>query len=283
MFDLHLHSNLSDGALSLSELLAYVRKKEITPFSITDHNHALAYEELDLGSYPDLILGTEITSSYKGVIVEILGYQIDPLFINQWYHSFYSQEKLIKNEMILFDRLKKLVLGLGHQLSDDLIMAEIRKGISKKTVYNDLVKNKNSLEFKSYKEFFRKGLSNPASPYFINEASTYPAFEDVIALIHKAGGIAILAHPHEYDFPDLSELYDYAIAAGIDGIESFHPSASFIQSLAIAEYCCTKNLWSSGGSDFHRYERMLALGVNISDELWAYPCYQWIRGVKSND
>ena len=46
MKDLHLHTNHSDGRLSVSELLSKAEKAKLTTISITDHNTVGAYSEL---------------------------------------------------------------------------------------------------------------------------------------------------------------------------------------------------------------------------------------------
>lgn len=47
MIDLHMHTKYSDGSDSLCELLTRVENKKLNTISITDHNTALAYEEME--------------------------------------------------------------------------------------------------------------------------------------------------------------------------------------------------------------------------------------------
>ncbi|NLC34774.1 MAG: PHP domain-containing protein, partial [Erysipelothrix sp.] len=134
MFDLHMHTNLSDGALSVEQLLERIKENNIQPFSITDHNHALAYDYIK-EDIPYLIKGVELTTSFEGTIIEILGYHIEPYIINDWYHEFYSDTNLIANETMLFNDLKYLANQLGYPIPEHLEMETIVKGISKKTIY----------------------------------------------------------------------------------------------------------------------------------------------------
>ena len=69
-------------------------------------NHALAYECFDYNNYP-CIPGTEIATSYKGEIIEILGYGIEPTVINEWYRDFYSRDNLEHIEITLFKRIQE--------------------------------------------------------------------------------------------------------------------------------------------------------------------------------
>lgn len=274
MFDLHMHTTLSDGILSVDELVSRLKKEGITLFAITDHNHALAYENLDTQGLR-VIAGSELATSYKGRIIEFLGYHINPQIINDWYHDFYSDENLAKNETQLFHDLKACAAKQGFKIPDSLEMGTMVKGVSKKTIYNYLSEHEENFGFSTYKEFFRKGMSKPDSPWFIDEGRFYPSPQETIDLIHKAGGYAIIAHPHEYGFSDNEELFRYCQNLGIDGIECFHPSASMVQSVAIANYCCEHGLKGSGGSDFHRDGRGAPLGVHANHTVLEKPCFDW--------
>lgn len=277
MWDLHMHTNLSDGELTVEQLCTYLKKEKIKLFSITDHNHALAYKE-KLPTDIAYITGAELATSYKGKIIEIHGYLNDPKVINQWYRNFYSSENLVRNEQILFERIQKVAQKEGLNYTENLQMPEIKKGISKKTMYQDLVENNPALikTFPTYKTFFRQGLSDPESKFFINEGSTYPTRQEVIDLIHQAGGKAVLAHPYEYQFPDTMKELNL-LRQELDGIESFHPSASYRQSLAVVDFCNDNHLITSGGSDFHRFAKRVRVGVRVYEDLYEALPFQWLH------
>lgn len=276
MFDLHMHTNLSDGELSVSEVVERLEAINIEVFAITDHNHALAYNEIDNKGLK-MIKGTELTSSYNGTIIEFLGFHIDPKMINDWYNDFYSDENIIRKEYLLFEELKDLARSLGYNIPQDLKMRELVKGESKKTVFYYLQESNSDFEWKTYKEFFRKGLSNPGNPWFIDEGRYYPSPEEIINLIHDAGGMAFLAHPYEYGFDDLDSLFANLIKQGIDGIECFHPSATMLQSVKLVKYANEHNIYGSGGSDFHRDARGIPHGVHCHRDLLKTPAFDWLK------
>ena len=68
---------------------------------------------------------------------------------------------------------------------------------------------------------------NPQSEYYTGSDDTpQPMYEDVINVIHKAGGLAFLAHPFEYRFENTIGFIDeLRKECELDGIECFHPSA----------------------------------------------------------
>lgn len=281
MFDLHSHTTLSDGELSPEQLIEKFEKNSVELFSITDHNHSLVYENENYFKNLDIkyIKGTEIATSYNGVIIEILGYKVNHNVINEWYNDFFSKDNLISREVQLFEELKIISNSNGYSIDENLSMNNIVKGESKKTIYYYIAENLEKFEYKTYKEFFRKGLSNPTSKWFIDEGRFYPSIEEVINLIHKSGGIAILAHPYEYGFDDLEKLFIYLKGKNIDGIECFHPSCSMVNSIKLAQYCTENNLLGSGGSDFHRESRFIEVGARVHKDLFNFKCFDWIREI----
>ena len=276
MFDFHLHTTKSDGVLSVEEMLDTLHLSSIQPFSITDHNHALAYECFDYNNYP-CIPGTEIATSYKGEIIEILGYGIEPTVINEWYRDFYSQDNLKHIEITLFKRIQECAKKQNYLFDESLQLECFEKGSSKKIMYQEL--SKNNLEFAksypTYKIFFRKGLSNPDSPFFIHEADTYLSFDETINLIHRAGGKAFLAHIFEYD-AFRKNGYIEEVKDRLDGIECFHPSIPMRESVKLFKYCEDNHLYVSGGSDFHKPERHIPFGVHLDSTFLLSSSFDWI-------
>ena len=276
MFDFHLHTTKSDGVLSVEEMLDTLHLSSIQPFSITDHNHALAYECFDYNNYP-CIPGTEIATSYKGEIIEILGFGIEPTVINEWYKDFYSQDNLKHIEITLFKRIQECAKKQNYLFDESLQLECFEKGSSKKIMYQELFKN--NLEFAksypTYKIFFRKGLSNPDSPFFIHEADTYLSFDETINLIHRAGGKAFLAHIFEYD-AFRKNGYIEEVKNRLDGIECFHPSIPMRESVKLFKYCEDNHLYVSGGSDFHKPERHIPFGVHLDSSFLLSSSFDWI-------
>ena len=105
----------------------------------------------------------------------------------------------------------------------------------------------------SFNIFFRKGLSNPESNYFMNYAGFRPQYKEVIDIIHKAGGKAFLAHPFEYKFENIIQFIDDLMQeARLDGIECFHPSSvDEDKSELLVNYARKNNMFICGGSDYH--------------------------------
>ena len=115
--------------------------------------------------------------------------------------------------------------------------------------------------------FFRKGLANPESIYFVNRIEFRPKYKEVIDIIHKSGGKAFLAHPFEYRFKDTIKFIDnLREETELDGIECFHPSANEEQRDILVHYAKNNNLYISGGSDYHGSSKPdIEIGVGKGD------------------
>ena len=72
---------------------------------------------------------------------------------------------------------------------------------------------------------------------------------EVIDLIHSAGGLAVLAHPAVYDSDDL--MQELTADTSLDGVEVWHPKHSEEQSEKYQAYAIRHGLLTTGGSDFH--------------------------------
>lgn len=83
MIDLHLHTNHSDGTDSVEELLENAEKQKLEIISITDHNSVGAYFELEKNPEirkkfnGEIVVGSEIKTTFKDTNIEILAYGID--------------------------------------------------------------------------------------------------------------------------------------------------------------------------------------------------------------
>jgi hypothetical protein len=82
--------------------------------------------------------------------------------------------------------------------------------------------------------------------------------QDCIEAIHKAGGLAVLAHPS-------IEVVDRWVAPlaqmGMDGVESYRPALSGNEELYVEKAAEHFGLFVTGGSDWHGREGERPLGA----------------------
>lgn len=281
MIDLHMHTNYSDGDKTVEDVLKMCEEKNLKYISITDHDTCKQYEDKALKENKifsgKIIKGSELHAVFNDKNIEILAYNIDLTIISKWCEKYYSEDKLKAQQQICRKRLFEICDKKGLAYDENKIRKP--KKVSEyveRPIYEELITHKENYKIlgefaESYSIFFRKGLSNPESSYYMNYNEFRPKYKEVIDIIHKAGGKAFLAHPFEYKFENTIDfINDLRKEAELDGIECFHPSAIVDNNIELlVEYARKHNLYISGGSDFHgdkKPDRPIGV-LNISQKM----------------
>ena len=79
--DLHVHSNASDGTFSPSQVVELAKNAGLDAFALTDHDTTAGVPEaLEKGRdlNIEVITGIEVSSSFDGTEIHILGLFVDP-------------------------------------------------------------------------------------------------------------------------------------------------------------------------------------------------------------
>ena len=286
MIDLHMHTMYSDGDKTIAEILKLCEDKKLEYISITDHNTCAEYEDEYIKNNNifcgKIIKGVEMNATFKNKKIEVLGYKIkEPKLIEEWSHKFFSEEVLREQQ----EESKRKLLDICDKKGLIYDESKIEKNIPVTDyitiyIYKELMRHKENYEIlgefaESLNLFIRKGLMNPESEYYTGSDNVpKPMYKDVIDVIHKAGGLAFLAHPFEYRFDDTIGFIDeLRKEKELDGIECFHPSANEDEIDVLVEYAKKNNLYISGGSDYHGHKKPnVEIGVgegnlNISKEI----------------
>lgn len=293
MIDLHIHTTHSDGTDTTLDILKKAAKLNIEDLSITDHNSVKSYYEIENMNIKkiyegNIIVGCEFTTSYNGRLIEILGYNFDFKKVNEYLNKYYSEDAIniyantIYNRFI--DKTKKLNLTCSLT---NVHNKKFNTEFVERQIYDDLIKYPENISkigkqlACSYSDFFRLGLTNPNSVFYLNHASLKPKLDDVLNVIHESGGIAFLAHPYQYKFDDLTKTLDALYSNHkIDGIECYHTTFNNLETKNILTYANKNNLLICGGSDYHGTNKTnhnlgngnnnLKISKNILDN-WKHP------------
>lgn len=274
MIDLHTHSKCSDGDLSPEELLQMAEKRNLTVFSISDHDTVDAYKNLDVKKYYSgrFITGVELTCNLNGKTIEVLGYGFDvqkmleePLIKN------YKRETREDRHRIMA-YLKKAADHFSLIYTSDL--SSDAAAIPTHDIFFDDVlsyaQNKETLDqlmVQDRSTFYRRHIRTKESPfYLISEESSVP-FETAAMTIKNAGGFALLAHAGKYFGIDYEALTEESFATGLlDGFECMHKEHTRAQIDYLIAFCDTHGLLKSGGSDLHRNSpELLGIGSKEGD------------------
>ena len=118
------------------------------------------------------------------------------------------------------------------------------------------------LMWESLDSFRYNYLYNNETAFYIDKTEDYPSLEECIEIIHKAKGKAFLAHIFIYDWAKnkVDLVNDIVQNYNLDGIECFYTKFSNEQTQYISSLCDEKNLFQSGGSDYHGLNKP---GINL--------------------
>lgn len=257
--DLHIHSTLSDGSYTPEQIICYAKEKGLCAIALTDHDSIEGITRCQtLGNKLGIkvIPGIELSASYNGLEVHILGYNID-IYNTSFLKSLeeIACDRYLRNELII-EKLNSLNLDIKH--SDLYDGKESHKRLTRAHFANALLKK----GYISYsKEAFDRYLGY-GKPAYVDKKLV--STQRCIELIHDAGGVAVLAHPTLYRLNKV-RIYNliYALMKeGLDGIECIYPSYTPTQTKDFLQLCQKNHLISTGGSDFHGdYKPKLDLGI----------------------
>lgn len=240
--DLHTHTNASDGDLSPKELIEKVSQKNLEVIAITDHDTINGY--LDAKKFADekeieLITGVEISTVWNEKEIHVLAYGFDEENTN--FLSLIANQKQARRKRMkaIVDVLKKEGIDIDYAE----VRAESHPGNIGRPHAASVLINKGYVA--SVSEAFIRYLSNDKIKQIKTE---YAVLEDVLSVVHEAGGILSIAHPGPmYSKNDMTNLLKYPF----DGIECIHPSHSYKVQKMYLDLAKSKNLLITGGSDFH--------------------------------
>ena len=268
--DLHIHTYYSDGVFSPEKIVDTAIDVGLQSIAITDHDNVLAYDvaknylkEKGLEDKLEIIRGIEVNTLYKNYEVHILGYFMNPensdfqAMLKTQQQARIKQTKeiislLAKKEgiKVKFEDIKKLVAEGGS-----IGRPHIAKAIT------------NAGGTANIMDAYAKYI-HVDSPVYVQRKTVSP--QDAVEIIYDAGGIPVIAHPHDIDIAEdlIKELMQY----GLRGIEAYHRK----HSPACVEYFSSMaeelGLIVTGGSDFHAPNIMngqIILGKNFVPE-WVY-------------
>ncbi len=260
IYDLHVHTNYSDGLFSPITVVQNAIERKISGIAITDHDSIDGIEEAIKESKKhdniEVIPGIEFGCVYKNEEVHILG-----LYINYKDPTLIDKTKILKDERKERGlRMIKLINELGMKITIEDVMEFSRDNyIGRPHIARALLK---AGYVENLQEAFNRYLARDKPAY--SERFAY-SIEEVIALIKNLGGISSLAHP---GLLNNTNIIDYCISVGIDAIESSHSKHSKSQTKTFKKIANKNNLLITGGSDCHGDESsgQLLLGQFGVDE-----------------
>jgi 3',5'-nucleoside bisphosphate phosphatase len=267
--DLHVHTNKSDGTLSPKEVVQKAKAENIKYLSITDHDTIDGVETAQIEANKlqiNFITGIEISSKYKGGTLHILGYGIDIKNPDLQQKLKFSQTaRKQRNDKII----KKLIsLEIPISKSSLLKATKSTSSLGRPHIAQQL---KDLGIVKTIDEAFIKFLGDKGKAFVTKEIFTP---DETIAIIHQAGGKAVLAHPKTLNLSktDFDKYLKELMEKGLDGIEVYSSAHSSAQVDFFLKKVKHYGLFPTAGSDFHgsikpetligRCYNNLSIGIN---------------------
>lgn len=273
-FDLHCHSNISDGVLTPADLVQRAAEKGVDVLALTDHDDigglaeaAQAAREASIG----FVNGVEISVTWSGVTLHVVGLNVDPDSPNlqtglaEIQHGRRARAERMGRELGKHGIVGAFEGALQHASNPRLVG---RMHFARFLVEQGLCKDVRSV--------FKKYLVRGKPGYVTHEWTT---LENAVSWIRGSGGQAVLAHPGRYDLKGKAtrRLLGEFKAMGGEGVEVVTGSHTPDQHALFAELAEFYGLLASRGSDFHAPGEYRELGGGPALPLKCTPIWHnWI-------
>ncbi|MGR6981567.1 RNase RNM [Testudinibacter sp. P27/CKL/0425] len=257
-FDLHCHSNASDGVLTPSEVVVRAAEQGINVLALTDHDTVEGLNEARLAAQQHgilLINGVEISTLWQNRGIHIVGLGFD--HTHPAMTALLAQQAELRHQRALAigAKLEKCGVEQAYQGAKSLAAGEVtRAHYARYLVQVGKVKN----ETQAFKRYLGQG--KPA-----HVAAQWCDIETANRVIHQAGGLAVCAHPLRYPLTRkwlIRLLTDFKQWGG-DAVEVAHSGQSPDQRHNLAKLVAEMELYASAGSDFHYPCGWIELGKNL--------------------
>jgi predicted metal-dependent phosphoesterase TrpH len=241
--DLHTHTLASDGALAPRALVQKAVEHGVRVLAITDHDstEGLAEAREEATRHPGLTLvpGLEINCNVEGAEIHVLGYLVDDGA--SWFQDFLREQRAARTARVHTLAARLAELGMPIDPAEVFALAgEAAPGrphVAQVMVRRGYVR--------SVREAFDKYLRSDG-PANVPRHRLTPT--EAIAVIRRAGGVPVLAHP---GLADRDAMIPDLVAAGLGGIETYYAEHSTEQVRGYLDLCRRFDLVATGGSDFH--------------------------------
>lgn len=241
--DLHTHTTASDGTLAPRELVRKAVEHGVRVLAVTDHDSTdgLAEARAEAARHPgiEIVPGLEINCDVEGAEIHVLGYFVDDEA--SWFQEFLRGQRTERVARI--HRIAERLAELGLPIDPDEVLALAGHGAAGRPHVAQVMVRRGYV--KSVREAFDKYLRTNG-PAAVPRRRLTP--EEAVAVIRRAGGVPVLAHP---GLADRDAMIPDLVSAGLMGIEAYYPEHSAAQTRAYLATCRERGLVATGGSDFH--------------------------------
>jgi 3',5'-nucleoside bisphosphate phosphatase len=239
MLDLHSHTTFSDGTLPPAELVTAAIAAGVKALAITDHDTLAGWDEaiVAAGDELEIVPGVELSTVENGRSLHILG--------------FYPQRAALEPP------LRERIAG-RHRRAQQMVekLAELGCPVELPAMRGNMAPGRPHIaaalvkagHVGSKREAFDCWLGDHGPAYVQYEK--FSAAEG-IQLLRDCGAVPVWAHPCLFKGSTVTALLPQLVAAGLMGVEVYHPHHSPSDVRRLEDYCHSHRLVMTGGSDYH--------------------------------
>lgn len=256
--DLHVHTDCSDGQLSLAAVPVAAWRAGVDIVAITDHDRvhpdleAPVVETAPDDADPDdadpvtVIRGIELRVDAGDQRVDLLGYGLE---LTDDLEALVDHVQTDRKQ-----RGRKIIERVEDRLGVDLDL-EPREGLGRPHVARAIDDHPGTdLDYEgAFEELIGDG-----GPCYV--ARNVPTFEEGRTTLDGACGLVGLAHPLRYDDPESA----LALCADLDAVELYYPYGRPVDTTPVSRAVEDHDLVVTGGSDAHN-DRLGRAGLTASD------------------
>jgi 3',5'-nucleoside bisphosphate phosphatase len=240
MLELHCHTTYSDGTLTPAQLVNRAKDAGVKALAITDHDTLSGWDEAFATAIDcdiEIVPGLELSTVHRDRSLHILGFypnpnQLAPALSERLEGRKRRAAQMVANLTAMGYPIELPVLGEG--------MAPGRPHIA-----NALFK---AGYVKSPQEAFERWLGDDGPAYVHYEKFS---IQDGISLLRNCGAVPVWAHPYLFRGGTVEEVLQELVAAGLMGVEVYHPNHGSKEQKNLLQLCGEYNLLVTGGSDYH--------------------------------
>lgn len=239
--DLHTHSTASDGSLAPADVVAAARGAGLVAMALTDHDTIDGLETASAAGNAlgiRVVCGVELSAVDADVETHLLG-----LHVRETAELERCLAELRDMRRSRVARIVDLLNALGVRVTFESVTERSGGGsMGRPHVARAMIAEGWATNFRDAFERYL-GTGKPAfvakEPFPIAKA---------VAVIHSAGGLAMVAHPGQ---AGTRARVEALVNAGIDGIEVLHPGHSAEDVMRLDALADHFDLVRTGGSDWH--------------------------------
>ncbi len=239
--DLHMHSTASDGSQSPRDVVRAAKNAGLAAIALTDHDTVAGLAEAQAaGAELDvrIVNGIELSAVEGDAETHMLGLHLSDTLVIERELGALRDMRARRGQQIV-DKL----ISLGVMVTFDDVLSQAGGGaVGRPHVARALVADGWATDVR---DAFDRYLGAGKPAYVAKDQLGMAA---AIAIIHAAGGLAVLAHPGP---AGTRERLTALTALGMDGVEVRHPGHSPNDTNRLNALASQLGLLVSGGSDWH--------------------------------